>query len=441
MEVWVYFRGRGEKHTDKRVLRIAGVTAVVVFLAGIYITPKWVLRNAVLTAYKQLEVRFSHHPARFIVQTLNKDGRIAAELDFCAEEPGVYPITGDASLYLDLPGRKMQTMATVESDQQKEELMLYLDQNEMVIGTDLNPESIRFGIHYDSFREDIRQVPYLSEVVAESVFEEWDRKLLNLKAVTDWNYSLPHIPSVSADSVSNLLWGLVFAPCSIERIPCSDFAPNHCCRVTYELSQERLRVCRNGADGNMRVSFLIHGNRLVQLDAAAESGEAHWQCRITFAENAEEGALRFQVEALRSGIREEGSCFVTSKVGENRYAESWAFYKDFDGKVPSSQFLYIWQPKTGDMQVFWQSEEPMSLNLKMDENRICMVSDEWQRLLSGIWHSSFVFWDQKQISGSVVLQSAGPVPVPKCIYPEEWSLEQLFQLLASLKSVADIAFD
>ena len=443
----ICYSGRGEERTGKRWLWIVVAAVTVTALSGvfwdsigIYIAPKWVLRNAAMTVFEQLETRFSNHPVRLLTQPFDGSDRFLTELDFRTEAPGAHAISGDLSLQLDLSGRKMQAVGTMESNKQKTELMLYLDPSVMVIGTDKDPGSIRYGIHYDSFREDIRNIPHLSAVIEESVFTAWEQKLLYVKNAVDRDYSLPELPFVSADTVNKLLWGLVFMPCTIERIPCAEGYPMQCCRITYELSPERLRAYWSGAEGGLKVSFVLHRNKLIQLDAAAENGESLRQYSFTCTDNAAEGPLVLQLASVRGGIREEACYSVTTKAGENQFSESWVIYRDYEGSEPVGQFAYTWYPQTGDMQIITPSADPISLNLKCCETGICIASKEWSRIISGIWHRNSYLGEQRQISGTVTFRNGDSITVPDCVYLEDWSLEQLFQLLATLKSVAAVPF-
>ena len=123
-----------------------------------------------------------------------------------------------------------------------------------------------------------------------------------------------------------------------------------------------------------------------------------------------------------------------TKIGENHISESLEIYNDFDSEDLQNAFSYTWYPETGDLQLFNVAPEPVSLFFRMDGNGICLQSEDWESILPGLYPKWSNRLNGKTIRGSVTVRKGESIQVPECIYPDQWSLEELLYLLADVKS-------
>ena len=74
---------------------------------GIVLAPKWVLRNALVATLEQMQSRFSHHPLKIIMEELNENGRLSADLSFSVEDSGSNTMNGNIRLNVDIPNNQL----------------------------------------------------------------------------------------------------------------------------------------------------------------------------------------------------------------------------------------------------------------------------------------------------------------------------------------------
>lgn len=400
---------------------------------GIVLAPKWVLRNAIMATLEQMQSRFSHHPLKIIMEELNENGRLSADLSFSVEDSGSNTMNGNIRLNVDIPNNQLYGEGSLGLKDEELDLMLYLDSSKMVMKRDRTSNGIAYGIRYDRFSEDIRKIPLLSVLIDDSVFDTWEKKILQVQSTVDFDFSVPQLPNISDDKINKLLWGVLLLPCSVEKLPCQDNKGRSCYQLCYKITPERLGMASDGAESTWAVSFTLCENELIQVDIFAQNGPLKTTVRFTCSENASVGPMRLQMLSEGQGTRREGALFATAKVGEKHISETWILYDDFDCMEKKGSFAYTWYPETGDLEFRSPPSDPITMVFRTDRNGIYLESKDWGAILSQFrkeWCNKLV---GKTVQAAVTVRNGEPLKIPECKYLDSWSMEELLQILADIK--------
>ena len=432
----------GEAPPGKYLRWMVGGMVILVLLIvvswefiGVRLVPKWVLRNALSTAIEQLDHRFANHPVRILTEKIDFSDPLQMDFRFSAEKNNVDSVNGNLLLKLDISQKRWYGEGSVGSGQNNEDMMLYLDPSEVVVGRGRSSVTTAYGIRYDCFSEDIRRIPYLAMLVGEGVFDAWEEKLLQVKDAADADIYVPQLPEVTDEMVQSVLLGILVLPCTVESVPCSSGERNCCYKIDYHIAPETLRNVLSGLNTAWDISFVLHNNRLVQIDAAAEDGTSAERYRVACSTDIASGPLKIQVFRKQNGMSRAFSVCVVTKAGQNHISETWEIGMDFDGTVRKNGFSYTWHPETGEMNVYIPSKEPLSIRFLPQENGISLFSKDWSQILD----LSGIEWGKKlkdqMIHGTLAVRNGGAVTVPQCKYLDQWSVEELLRLLADLKAI------
>ena len=416
---------------------LAAVALVSVFWdsVGIRIAPKWILRNAVKAAVEQLEIRFADHPLRVLAKAMDGSGRFTADVAYAMGEGTENAVTGNVLLKLDFHEKQFYGEVFLDENRANKDLIVYMDPSVMAIGGNRFSDSTAYGIRYDRFSEDIRKIPLLSVLVDDSVFDAWENRILWVKNTVEREYSIPEFYMLSEEMIDNLLLGILLLPCTVEKVSSADGTENCCYAMRYRITPESLEKVWDGLEDTWDVSFVLHKNRLVEVNVAAENNGSLQQYRITGTPDLTKGPLRLQVKTECSGKGSAFSVYTVANNTQNHISESWQIYSDYAGDVRKTGFSYCWYPQTGDMVISTPSSKAISLVLRSEETGFSVSTNDWGEILAAYPNKLSSKLNAKAIQGTVAIRKGGPVSAPECKYLDTWSLEELLQLIVDMKSL------
>lgn len=399
---------------------------------------KVILSDAVKQAFMELEARYERSPLPLLVDSLDPEGRYTADAQFSAMGELAGPMTFDMAMKIDGPSHQIFAQGKAETVQQSLDLDLYLDPDFMAVSSQDLVQGNFYGITYDTFAQDIRQIPLLGLLVSDDLLEEWDASVQRIQAKVSQDYTLPQIPEVTPEDLQPLFLSLVAMPCTAEEaaydregesVPCTKFVY----RVEGKLAAQALSAVTQQAyqeDTAIQASLYLFEKKLVKAEVQCTAGgETAW-LKLDIGEQPATGPLSF------SGSLQTNRSFHLALISQGT-EDHWSIQWSADGETLQRQYAYDWNAESGDMGLLVSGSNQIALHLEKEDAGLSLDTDDVMGLLN--WISGV----PQEHSGSktachMTLTAGEQIPVPEYKNISQWSMEDFFSLLTGIGSMLGI---
>lgn len=412
---------------------------------AVQLFPKAVLTRAIGNVFEDMEARFENSPLTLIAGALDPNGchKLTLKLDTATAYTGIAHYDLEAQTQAD-PNR-VSAQGTLSTEAGLIDLNLYMDQEFAALASQTLTDGAWYGIHFESFSDDIRGFQLLELLLDDEILTGWDKNVSEFASFMGNNYSLPELDT--QDLQAALLGTMALQP-TVEAEE-----DKHCHRITFtakgaELAQKvqpylvhapeylvKL-VHTMGSDRNSEIRLIFHlkNLQLTGLDAS-----------LTFSGQSYDGSFSIKGSQLSCDVTQWSPekpdrwvLLVDTASDENSYQEKIVFTQTASSFQNQFSAEYSWDISTGDMalEVVKDGKNyPVRLNLKGEGQHIslsCQQFDQILNLLTGKAKSQSIICNLTVSPGQPVL----PVAYYKSL--SDWSTEDLFLLLTRLGGLAGI---
>lgn len=407
----------------------------------LYFMPKSVLKEALSEAVTQIETRFQENPLDILQKGIDADGNQRAELELSREDPLFGEICYDM-LFLVQPHR-LYGEGTAYNGQRDLDLSVYLDTDFMAVSSDDLLRGSYYGIHYDTFPQDIRRIPLLDWMLGENVLSKWENTVHGVQAALaqDVPFSVPQLPQLSAAqrkaaSLAALALPLKVEKCTAliqgEKLDCHRMVCSLEGEAARKLLQEALEVPDTGS-AEVRVAFYLSEKHLVMLDALITTGERGYHASIEFGSDIEKDPILVK---YRFSDENQGTDLVfrmEDKLEGEWHREKWYV----SGLQQSPIDLSCSWNTSGQVVLKTDPHGSVSFRLTETEDGFRMDSEDFSKL--------YEFCMQKTpsskgnpLKGSITIGKGRAFDTPAYKNLDQWSMEDFLILLEGVGSLIGI---
>lgn len=410
---------------------------------AIYIAPKTVLTEAISQTLPQLQQRFAGNPIRIFYQGLDPEGNQTVDIDMTKEDPLWGTVRYD--MQFQVQPHRVYGVGKAFNGQRDLNLSVYLDSEFMAISSEELLRGSYYGIHYDSFSEDIRSIPLLNWILGDSMLSKWESSVRNIQQAVEKGITkpVPQIPQISENEVNALLVGMLAMPAKTEKTTVFLQGQNtECYRIAYamegekvlELLKQILPLPDTGA-ASLKAAFYLCEKKLVLMDITLTAESFSYHISAELGQNVLEDILSVTVEQRRGEQQSRMSAEVVTFQSESRYQERWCLQTDQQEPV---RFAYDWDSVTGEMHLSKGDENAISCLFEPTDGGFRIESTNFQELY-GLLNPSVKPGD-RPLQGSMTIQRGSDFATPSYKNLNQWSLEDFLILLEGVGSLIGIPF-
>lgn len=419
------------------MLILAGVTAIaggIIWaswsLIGMWIAPKLVLYSALNHSFVCLEERWEKHPMNLFSQILGGDGEYSAEIDLYAPDLvcGFSGVSGNVDM--DYDNKQIKLMGSTISDDDCCNVGFYLDREMAAFHSEKLDSDLFYAVAYDTFSEDIRNIPLVSLFSDMPIFVQWESALQAMKAAM--NITAPHNYNLNIpiQSIREFLKVFLLLPCKIER---SDSWLNtgfSCCKITYSLDDrtsvmlEKFGIGLKDVLEGGKVSFILHRNHLVQVHAEAEINREIYMVTLMTTENPAFGKAQLSISG---NTTDAVAVTVSSNQGKQVLSEIWEV--SFEGRTVYASISYS---GSCSYVTLCSEDKKTAFTIRSTDSGICFSTTDLMGLFSLLKPEKIY---DKSISCSAIVRKGERIAVPKFKYLREWTLDEFAGILTVLAPV------
>ncbi|MDO5399854.1 MAG: hypothetical protein Q4F17_02595 [Eubacteriales bacterium] len=331
-----------------------------------YAAPQVPLKAALGTVFDALEQRYQDSPVPVLFRGYQADGLNSVQVELSQDGA----VKGRLEAQVDLEGNRLSFRGTLPEAQRLGSVSMYLDRERVALTSDTLLQGGYYGITYDTFRQDLGEIPLVSLLAPEALISQWEDSLKDIQQKMDWSVELPQLPEISMDDLKTAtlaLWALR-GRTSVQNLRV-DGQQRPCWKVAYALDGEPARLLWEKAlntpmpqDGQIRFAFYLWENALVRLEL--EAGET-LACALDLGPDAREDDLNLTV-------RTDG---LTRSLGlQTRQGRDTLL---LDGTA----YSWDWNRTAGDLTLLLPGKEPLPMTLTAAPEGFCLQSDYlWRRL-------------------------------------------------------------
>ncbi|MBO7252855.1 MAG: hypothetical protein J6V25_09565 [Oscillospiraceae bacterium] len=422
-----------------RVLLLTTITLLLILAVlsfvfwdtiSIFLFPKAVLTEAVSHTITQLTQRFEHDPAMFLLRYLHPEGKQTADLKLTNNHILLGDIQYD--MHAQIQPHKFSAEGTVRTNQANMDLNIYMDTDFMAVSSNSLIKGSYYGITYDTFLQDIRKIPLLSWMVGDSVLKDWDSSIQDIQSFMERGYTVPHIPELTKDDVTQLLVALVAAPSQVTK---ADMIVQgqllDCYRIYYSVTspqvlslvRQYLPVPGSAQTATVSAAFYLYEKTLVCADITITVADANWHIVLELGRDCLTNPLSVKV---RDEKGEDTKVIVnTFDRQSTSFHETWDISNSSSG---SNHIAYIWNSSTGNMQLTFNTTENIVLRISDTGSALQIESKDWIRLLHGVVDLPLES-QTSSASGSILIKQGCSIQTPSFKNLDDWSMADFWALL------------
>lgn len=416
------------------------------FVGSRVVTPK-ALTSALSKAFAQLDARFHGDPLKILAKTVDAEGKYTADIKLEKDQELLGRVTYDMTVQTDGSSHRILASGNAATGASAMDLSFYLDDRFMAVSSEDLVEGKYYGITYDTFTSDLQEIPLLRMMVSDSLMEQWNSGVQNIRKQMSRTYAMPQIPELSTEDLQKLLLGIAAMRCEKgrESLSLGNTAVD-CQRLDYRLNGKEvdalLAALTDGAYGEnaaVTVSFYLYQESLVRLKLHCEEGVSTLDYSLYLGMDPGSEPLTFQGIENQDGDRTEFVLGVATEQREGRYAETWNLHQSSGKERKTESFSFEWEPDTGHMVLNLNgSDDPITLNFSETENGFRLETNDFSRLMRAVTQDPEPAGAEKKVSCSMTVAKGSDIAVPAYRNLDQWSMEDFLLLLGGIGSLIGI---
>ena len=305
-------------------------------------------------------------------------------------------------------------------------------------------DGIYYGITYDTFAADMRQIPLINFLINDSLLQKWESSVQNTQANTSHTYALSVLPEMSHKDFRRALLGIAAMPCKTQKC---DILLADTTVTGYKLDfsfsgkqiEQILSVIADSAetgDGTAVVSFYLCQNSVVKIYLLYEVEGSSLQYSLDLGQNPLENLLTLERTLSKDGEYDILSITVATRNEENRYTENWNI---LNGKDDPFFIAFQWNSLSGDMTLNTSvAAQPCLLNLTNTENGFRLTTDDLSSLTHTLSPNGQATPKNGKASCVMDVSRGSKIVTPAYKNLNQWSMADFLVLLNGIGSLLGI---
>lgn len=410
----------------------------------IRVAPKMVLTTALNDLFFQMEQRFQDDPLLIVAGSLEPEGKYTIDVDLETEKELLGPVTYDMTLQTNGTAHQLCAEGNVSTSSKALDFSLYLDSDFMAVSSVDLVGGICYGITYDTFAADIRQIPLLNFLINDSLLQKWESSVQEIQEDMGRPYALPGLPETSPEDMRKTLMGIAVLPCKAQKcaISLSDITVTGY-KLDFSVSGQQIKQILSGmtdgtdiGEGTAVVSFYLYENSVVKIGLLYEAEGSSLQYRLDLGQNPLENLLSLQGTQRKNGEDNKLAITVATQNEENQYTETWNIQKGNDDPL---FIAFAWNPLSGDMTLKTSvAAQPCLLNLSETENGFRMTTDDLLSLVYALSPNGQTTQKDEMVSCVMNVSRGSEIVTPAYKNLDQWSTEDFLVLLNGVGSLLGI---
>ncbi len=410
----------------------------------IRVAPKMVLTTALNDLFFQMEQRFQDDPLLIVAGSLEPEGKYTIDVDLETEKELLGPVTYDMTLQTNGTAHQLCAEGNVSTSSKTLDFSLYLDSDFMAVSSVDLVGGICYGITYDTFAADIRQIPLLNFLINDSLLQKWESSVQEIQENMGRPYALPGLPETSPEDMRKTLMGIAVLPCKAQKcaISLSDITVTGY-KLDFSVSGQQIKQILSGmtdgtdiGEGTAVVSFYLYENSVVKIGLLYEAEGSSLQYRLDLGQNPLENLLSLQGTQRKNGEDNKLAITVATQNEENQYTETWNIQKGNDDPL---FIAFAWNPLSGDMTLKTSvAAQPCLLNLSETENGFRMTTDDLLSLVYALSPNGQTTQKDEMVSCVMNVSRGSEIVTPAYKNLDQWSTEDFLVLLNGVGSLLGI---
>lgn len=416
------------------VMTISAVMFVCWDWLLLFVAPSAVLSSAFSDALTQLETRFAESPLSMVWDVLDWEGKYTADMKLNVPNPILGTVYCDMRLQANLPAHRFQAEGSVSSAERSMDLSLYGDNSFIAASSEsLNTEAY-YGITFDSFLNDIRNIPLLDFVVTDSTLESWDISLQKLQRYLSMDAELPDIPDFSEEEIRKIALGMVPVPRRIEsRTVSANGEVWDCAAVTYTFRGAQINAVFSKAafqeQAPVYITFYLHDNALIKVSLLDHSDGAEKQYHIILGDDPKSGELSLQATS------QSGTANIRITTGNQKGIRSETWEVQENDKTKS--YCFAGDNRKANVTLT-EGQRRGEFTLSESESGLQMESEDFITVWNLLSDSQSSEASRITVPGSICIFQGSDIEPPEYKNLDQWSLEDFFILLEGIGSLIGI---
>jgi hypothetical protein len=408
------------------------------------IAPRLILSRALGTALEQLEERFENSPVHLISDALDPKGCQQFDLQLETVQDPLGAVRYDMRLHSQLGPNRIHGSGTVIAGGKALDLSLYLDGDFAAVSSQSLVEGSYYGITYDTFSEDIRSRQFLAALIGDKTISQWEASVSSLDAAMSRDMKLPEW---NTKDVVSALYGVLALKPRVSRVDTPTGAFH---AVTFQASLQdiaqaadsyrdnipavlmnRLDALKDDPAADACVKFLLNQGKLVQIQAELNSASGHTDIFLDMGLDPKTSQLNLEINMGTGKDASQTRLEVETASDAEAYREKLRFSQRKSNVNRTASVDYVYDLSTGEMDLSIlrdAGKAQLRLNLAGEEDSLTVRSQNAAPLLN-------LFLVKPMEAPAICTITVSPgreVAVPEYRSLGQWSMEDLFALLAGL---------
>lgn len=417
------------------------------FGVRVRLAPRLVLTRALETAFERLEERFEGSPVHLLADALDSEGRQNVSLQLETEQAYLGVVRYDMQLATQLSPCRIQGEGTVVTGGKALDLSLFLDGDFAAVSSKSLVNGNFYGITYDSFSQDIRSRELLAVLIGDKTISQWEASVSDLDAAMSRELKLPEL---DPEDVVSCLYGVLALKPQVSRVETPAGAAPYAYAVTFRASIQELaqmtegyreqiptelmdRVDRLKKDPNAfaKVEYLLSKGDLVQILVELDSVTEYDRLILTLGNDP--GTSQLAAELVTKAGNENLRIWMELEnvSDEETYQESLRISQTRNQEKAKLTLEYDYDLSSGEMDLTILRDDKKAqllLNLKGEGEQLTVISQNVTPFLN--------LFLKKPLEHPAIctlgLSPGGDVTVPEYRNLDQWSVEDLLELLTGL---------
>lgn len=425
------------------VLLLILTVCFIIFRNGIMIRlfPKTILSSAAVSAYSQLENRFSNNPLQLPVRVFNSNNQYEAKMNIETENPYLGHVRYDMTVHTDDTQRRFKAEGMALTETGTIDLCLYFDTSFMSVSSQAFEKEKNYGITYNTFRSDIQSIPLLNYIITDELVTQWEDAIQGIQHKLCKKETMPQMPEITDDMLRGISVGILALPCEIERRTIANDNSIYDCQViSYradsKILDQLLMLNPQKPLTAAEISCYLWDNILLSVQICCQMQDTETVCNLWLGKKPASNPINFQWKEKNSEKETGYNITITTNSNRDIYEESVEIISTHNGTQEIHNLDYHWMLRNKVLNLKWDdTANSASVILCETEDGFRIDSEDFMQLICMFTGNSPY---EHTFSGSVIISPGAAVDVPEYVNLDQWSLEDFWVILNELGALAGI---
>ncbi len=418
------------------------LTMILIFLLWgdrimFWAAPKTVLASALTETYTQLEEQFQYSLLGLADHYIDPDGNYSLKGSFQFPHKLLGSVYGDMDLHIRLKNHQIAAYGKLEAADFPLALELYMDDTFFAANLKEMTKNQYFGITYETFLEDVQNIPLVGYFIPKSTLTDWNRSVQKIQKTMCWDYREPAFKNFEGISFEQLRLGILALPCTTEKRRITIDGNSYDCQtVTYEISNELLKKYMPEMhwkrDRSVTISFYLFDKKLIKLKADIENVHIDAELGI----NREDNIIVRYIDTSNETL--SWTLSIETEQAAEIFSERWQLEK---AKENSGSNLQLYSQYNLATQVWTVTlanpPEQADYTLAETNTGLRIRTERLDKILNLLMDNE-ILRTIPTISCDTTVQPGADVDIPEYQNIDKWSIEDLWNLVSSIGKLVGI---